>query len=306
MRVLLLGSIVAFALACGSSNTGQQPIPVADSGTPDDQPKTSAFIVGNWNLEWFGSATDGPTDEALQQANIAKVMKTLDADIWSVQEVVDTAALTKVASAVGDDYRALNANDPSVAGGPEEYANPAKHKLGFLYRSSRVDVKGARCILLDQDTLFNWRAPLEIDLETKPGKAALTVIVVHLAQGVDAPSYDKRKQSAAALKAYLDKKPAGSLVMVAGDFNDGLDKSETPSQPTPYAIFLDDKAYAFTTKDLQSPRYPQVIDHQLVTDDLLAAYTDGSARVTNGDTLITNYVKTTSDHDPVTVRYDLP
>jgi len=295
------------ALGCDSSNSGQKPVPVPDSGTSEVTTPPSAFVVGNWNLEWFGSTSEGPTDEALQQTNVVKVMKAMDADLWSDQEIVDTAAYTKIAAALGD-YQVLNGNDPLVEGGPEVYANPGEQKLGILYRASRVEVKGARCILRDSATVanFNGRAPLEVDLETKPGHTAITIIVVHLAPGTDSPSYEKRKAAAAALKAWVDKKPSGAMVMIAGDWNDGLEASSFAGQPSPFGVFLNDAAYAFTTKGLKSPRYPRVIDHQLVTDDLLAAYVEGTAKVTDGDSLITNYVDTTSDHDPVSVRYELP
>ena len=94
--------------------------------------------------------------------------------------------------------------------------------------------------------------------------------------------------------------------MVAGDFNDGLEASSFSGQPTPYAVLQDDPAYVFTTKGLKSPRYPRVIDHQVVTDDFAKMVTAGSAHVVDGDTLIKSYVDTTSDHDPVSVQYDVP
>ena len=109
------------------------------------------------------------------------------------------------------------------------------------------------------------------------------------------------------LKSYLDGKPDGTRLVMAGDFNDGLDASNYADSPTPYAELLADPAYAFTTKGLVSPRYPHVIDHQLVTDDLFAGYVANSARVVNGDTIIgSDYSTTTSDHDPTRVEYTLP
>jgi endonuclease/exonuclease/phosphatase family metal-dependent hydrolase len=284
-------------------------VPVVDSGASSSgEPQTvgpSAFVVGNWNIEWFGSTTEGPTDEAAQATNVAKVMKTMDADLWAVQEIVDPAALTKLASDLGA-YEALPSSAESVEGGSQVYANPTEQKLGIVFRQSRVSVKGARIVMRDSAAYFNGRAPMEVDLETKPGNTAITVIVIHAAPGTDSASYEKRKLGAAAMKAYLDGKPANAFVMVAGDFNDGLESSSFSGQPTPYAVLVNDTAYSFTTKGLKSPRYPRVIDHQLVTDDLAATLAPDTARVVDGDTIITNFTSTTSDHDPVSVRYDLP
>lgn len=304
MRALFLVPVL-FAFGCGSSGGGQKPVPVVDAGSGVDPVAPSAFVVANWNIEWFGSKTEGPTDEPLQAANVTKVMKTMDADLWSLQEIVDPAALTTLATSLGP-YEAVLSSDSTVEGGSEVYANPTEQKLAIVFRSSRLSVKSARLVLRDNAAYFNGRAPMEVDLETKPGNTPITVIIVHAAPGTDAVAYEKRKSGSAAIKAFLDKKPEGALVMVAGDFNDGLEASSFSGNPTPYAAILNDAAYAFTTKGLKSPRYPRVIDHQLVTDDLAKSVAASSAKVTDGDSLVTDFVDTTSDHDPVSVQYDLP
>jgi hypothetical protein len=309
MHRLLFGPLLCAFLAIGcESSSGPKAVPVASSSSSssgDDPISPSPLVVGNWNLEWFGSTSEGPTDEAGQESNAVKVMKSMDADLWAVQEIVDPAALAKVAADLGG-YEALPSSDASVEGGTEVYANPGEQKLGIVFRQERIAVKGARLVLRESASYFNGRAPMEVDLETKPGKTAITIIVVHAAPGTDQVSYDKRKGGAAAIKAFLDKKPEGALVMVAGDFNDGLEASSFGGQPTPYKILLDDTAYAFTTKGLKSPRYPRVIDHQLVTDDFAKAVAASTARVVDGDSVVTDFVDTTSDHDPVSVQYDVP
>jgi hypothetical protein len=299
--------LLALGTGCESSSSGPKPVPTANTGSSSgDQPiAPSPFVVGNWNIEWFGSTSEGPTDETLQHANAVKVMKSMDADLWSLQEIVDPAAMAKLATDLGA-YEALPSSDASVEGGPQVYANPSEQKLGIVFRQDRVAVKGARLVLRDSASYFNGREPMEVDLETKPGKTAITLIIVHAAPGTDSASYEKRKLGSVAIKAFLDTKPEGSFVMVAGDFNDGLETSSFGGQPTPYSSLLDDVAYAFTTKGLKSPRYPRVIDHQLVTDDLAKAVAASSAKVVNGDSVVTNFINTTSDHDPVSVQYDVP
>lgn len=304
MRALFLVPVL-FAFGCGSSGGGQKPVPVVDAGSGVDPVAPGAFVVANWNIEWFGSKTEGPTDEPLQAANVTKVMKTMDADLWSLQEIVDPAALTTLATSLGP-YEAVLSSDSTVEGGSEVYANPTEQKLAIVFRSSRLSVKSARLVLRDNAAYFNGRAPMEVDLETKPGKTAVTVIVVHLSPGTDAGSYEKRKLASAALKAHLDAKPEGAFVMIAGDFNDGLETSSHAGNATPFTDLLNDPAYVFTTRGLKSPRYPRVIDHQLVTDDLAAAVIESTAKVTDGDSLVTDFVDTTSDHDPVSVRYEIP
>lgn len=306
MHRLCLVSLV-LVLACESSG-GSKAVPSVDAGGSSSGNQTvapSPLVVGTWNIEWFGSTMEGPTNETLQAKNVLTVMKSMDADLWAIQEVVDPAALAKLATDLGG-YQTLPSSDASVEGGTQVYANPGEQKLAVVFRESRVAVTGARLVLRDSASFFNGRAPMEVDVETKPGKTAITVVVVHAAPGTDSASYEKRKQGAAAIKAFLDTKPEGALVMVAGDFNDGLETSSFGGQPTPYAAIVNDPAYEFTTKALKSPRYPRVIDHQLVTDDLARFVAASTARIVDGDTLVTDFVDTTSDHDPVSVQYDLP
>ncbi|MFO7894440.1 MAG: hypothetical protein R6U63_11960, partial [Longimicrobiales bacterium] len=101
-------------------------------------------------------------------------------------------------------------------------------------------------------------------------------------------------------------------VLVIGDFNDDVDASIADGYPSPYADFVDAAGYAFPTAALSAAGetsmvyYPDVIDHQLATDELLADYVDGSAAVVPADRWLTAYPESTSDHYPVVARYLLP
>jgi endonuclease/exonuclease/phosphatase family metal-dependent hydrolase len=231
-------------------------------------------------------------------------MRAMNADIWAVQEVVDAEALRRLGSELGG-YDVLVSSDAEVTSGSDVYG-PNGMKLGVVYRPERVERVAARVVLTSDLDPFNGRAPLEVELSTKPGGTSITLVVIHLSPGTDEASYTKRKTAAALLKEHVDAKADGTLLMVAGDFNDGLAASSFNGQESPFSAFLDDNAYAFVTLGLKSPRYPRVIDHQLVTDDLASAFMKGTAKVVDGDTLVDGYVDTTSDHDPVVATYELP
>lgn len=51
--------------------------------------------------------------------------------------------------------------------------------------------------------------------------------------------------------------------------------------------------------------YPEMIDHHLASDEMLAAYIPGSARLVRAGRLIPDYARTTTDHFPVVSRYRL-
>lgn len=44
--------------------------------------RSKTFNLAAWNLNWFGSLSNGPTDEALQQANIKRTLDSLRADVF--------------------------------------------------------------------------------------------------------------------------------------------------------------------------------------------------------------------------------
>lgn len=52
--------------------------------------------VVNWNLEWFGGSL-GPADDERQMFYAGKVMDSLNADIYVLQEIVDTSRLGALA-----------------------------------------------------------------------------------------------------------------------------------------------------------------------------------------------------------------
>ncbi|HLM46744.1 MAG TPA: hypothetical protein VK458_22930, partial [Myxococcaceae bacterium] len=107
-----LGTLVVLALlgACTQHLPPDEPQPpgVADSGTSDSGTRTDggtqtdggttdggialSFSLGNWNVEWFGDTTNGPTDEAKQLDNVQVVIANADLDFWGLQEIVDPTA----------------------------------------------------------------------------------------------------------------------------------------------------------------------------------------------------------------------
>lgn len=70
----------------------------------NSQSNTTTLNVVNWNIEWFGSAGNGPSDENLQQANAKKVMDALDADVYAVAEIVDVTRFGNLVNSLASPY----------------------------------------------------------------------------------------------------------------------------------------------------------------------------------------------------------
>ncbi|WP_375768315.1 endonuclease [Archangium gephyra] len=311
LSLLLLTSLAA---ACG--------------GTPDDFESESGLATredavtvpargtattldfGNWNLEWFGSTSNGPTNESLQLSNARDVINGADLDIWGLEEVVSVTSFNNLVSQLPG-YAGLLANASTVTSGSSYYSS-SEQKVGIVYKTSVASVVSARIILTSYDYDFAGRPPLEVKLRVSlNGRTEdIVVIVLHAKAFNDSTSWQRRSNASQALKSYLDSTYPTTKVMVFGDWNDDVDTSITSGKASPYKNFVDDSLdYTFPTKALSDARisttasYPDAIDHQLVTNELQAAYVAGSVQAYRVDAYISNYSSSTSDHFPVLSRY---
>jgi PKD repeat protein len=314
LRALSLALVLGLA-AC--ENPGG-PAPLATPHAPSlatvpAQGSSTTLDVGNWNLEWFGDPANGPSDESLQLQNVRDVMAGADLDIWGVEEVVSVSHFDSLVAQLPG-YAGLLANDPSVTDGAAYYSdfNNTEQKVGIVYRTSVATVRSARLILTANDYDFAGRPPLEVQMTVSLNGTTqdLTVIVLHAKAGSASSDWDRRNAASAALKSYLDATWPTQRVMVIGDWNDDVDVSIVRPKPSPYANFVADSGdYRFPTKALtdagiaSTVNYSDFIDHQLGTNDVLASYVAGSAKVLRADQYIASYGTTTSDHYPVLSRW---
>lgn len=287
------------------------------TGDPDGGPPTSfPLSVGNWNIEWFGSPTEDPADDALQMANVTTVLTDAKVDVWGLGEMVSTAEFNRLKSNLGS-YSGILANDPSVTSGPEYYSFN-EQKVGLLYRTGLVEVRQAQIILTEYDYDFASRPPLRVDLRVTRGNSSvdLTVLVLHMKAMATADDYARRLAAGQHLKEYLDFNLPTQRVMVVGDWNDDVDESTTTNPgtggqkfDTPYRNFVNDtERYTFVTQAMSlegvasTVSFRTFIDHQLVSNEMLANYVPNSAAVIRP--AISSYGSTTSDHYPIVSRYN--
>src|SRR5687768_2110944 len=75
--------------ACSSPFRGEEPEPRA---------APSELALGSWNLQWFGSPSEGPSDEALQLASVQGVLRETELDVWGLVEVTSATAFQALVS----------------------------------------------------------------------------------------------------------------------------------------------------------------------------------------------------------------
>lgn len=317
-----LSALIPVLITCGADAAAPSPPPVeTDPVEPQPVPDPPAIQipargtpatldVATWNLLYFGAANQGPDDEPLQMARVRDVILGTDADLWGVQEVTDADAFAALLDRLPG-YRGFLADDASVSGGSDSY-NRGELKVGLVYKPSVAEVAGARVILTDLDYEFAGRPPLEVRLRVTLGGASrdVVLIVLHAKAIADETSWERRMAAGRGLREYLDATWPDRAVLVPGDWNDDVDESITRGRDTPYRVFVDAAPeWVFPTASLSAararsmPRYTEMIDHILASDEAMAWYEEGSAMVYQVDEFIDSYLDTTSDHLPVMARF---
>ncbi len=265
------------------------------------------FDVATWNIEWFGSASNGPSDDARQFANVKAVIEQADIDLWAVQEIADVNDFDQLLEDLGGAY------DGALA------TLHSGQRVGFIYKTDVVKVRSVGHILESFSSDFASRPPLEMEADVTVGDTTvtLTFITIHMKAFSDVTSYNRRLAASQRLKNHIDFTTlATEPVMVLGDFNDELLDSITPGKASPYDNFVQDTDdYFFPSMALEqagersfcsngSCTSGSNIDQILITDELVPSFvTDSADRYDELISAISSYTSTTSDHLPVLASF---
>ena len=136
------------------------------------------------------------------------VLESIDPDMIAFQEVLDEDGVDRLLSFV---LLPIHNDWASVA-----YNNDSYNDNAFFYRTSKVQLVSTRYI---QTTL---RDIAEYTLRPAAGDTTLRVRIysLHLkANSGSGNNVERRRQEALVLRQQLDQTPAGSLLMVCGDYN---------------------------------------------------------------------------------------
>lgn len=282
-------------------------------------PNAGIFKITNWNTEWLGCTTFGPTDETQQAANVAAAMRTMNADIYCIQEVSHTTAYPSITTLV-----ALLGSDQWEGRLVPSATDDCDQRQGIIYKKARVQFVSATQLSSGSPSqgnsyYFNWSngrypAVYNINLVSGTTLVPMTLVNIHAkAEDNNAQSYTRRLGASQALKTILDGPSYNSknLVLI-GDFNDyliGTSSTVCACTDSPYKNFTDDTAnYSSITKDVTDANSNwgtrPIIENIIVSNELAANYIVNSVvqEVTVPQS-ISNYFNTTSNHLPVSARF---
>ncbi|MFT4093497.1 MAG: endonuclease/exonuclease/phosphatase [Niabella sp.] len=310
-KIFLSFGLAVSLFACKKETPANAP-----GGQPADTSSTSLIdynkdiTIANWNIEWFGYASQFNGDLDEQEANAGKILKYLDADLYGLCEIADTARFGRmVRSNLSNEYKYVISFYTSGA-----------QKLAFVYNKNifrKVSVRPFMGVSANAYYNFGYRYPyiLTAEVAVNATKNVVSFILIHAKADADAASYTRRLDGAAEMKDSLDTYYGNKSFIVMGDYNDNLDKSITTGKPTPYQDFLNDSArYNAITLPLNIPGNQStlsyansVIDQQMVSSTMTKWLVTSSVKIrTDVTTVVADYTSgNTSDHYPVTSVYHI-
>ena len=269
----------------------------------------STLDVATWNIEWFGSASNGPSNDNLQISNAEAIIQGSGIDLWGVQEIADGDDFEDMITALGNDYAGVLAT------------NSVEQKIGFVYDTNVIQVRQVRHVLEDFSHAFASRPPLQLEANVvlPDTTVIVTFIVLHMKAFSDPESYERRVDASTRLKNHIDfTMLENEHVIVLGDFNDELERSTSGGRTSPYNNFVTDTDnYAFLTLPIEQSgggsfcsntsctSTGSMLDHVLISDELFGDYVSNSAGfIPNLPDDIPVFGSSTSDHLPVIAQFD--
>ena len=291
-------------------------------------PVTTLEVV-NWNIEWFGSTTLGPTNDNQQEQNVKTILQNLKADVYALTEVVSEARLANIVSQMpGYSYVISNYGSHTNTSVNPVSALAEAQKLAFIYKTS-VFSNVSTTALLSQginsaadltNPAYNYWASgrfpfmMSADVTLNCVTKNVKFVLVHAKANTSptAISYERRKKGADTLYYTLQQIYTNDNVVILGDYNDDLDQSITAGfTTTSWNVFKEDVVnFDPLTLPLSiagkksTVSYNDVIDHVVVSNEMQTYYLNNTASIlTDVTSIVSNYGSTTTDHYPVFTRY---
>ena len=312
MRYLIYFLLIVFTASCKKVIT-EGPPNTPPSETAEDTSNLKNYnkdiTIVNWNIEWFGSSSMFGGNLDVQEANAAKVLKYLNADLYGICEVVDTARFGKmIRNNLGDEFRYKISFYPTSVG---------SQKLAFVYNRNifrNVKVRPFLGLSANAYNYFAQRFPflLSADVVVNGKRNVVNYFLIHAKANADFESYNRRVNSSIEMKDSLDRYFSGQNVMIIGDYNDKFNGSIYQNRATPYQNFLADANYNAITLPLNTDGFQStinysnsVIDQQMISAGMNKWFVTSSAKIrTDVANPVPEYTTgTTSDHYPVSSTF---
>lgn len=260
--------------------------------------------VAQWNIEWFGDATNGPSNQTTQLNNAVQLIKGMNVDVMSLCEISDSIYWGKLQAAL-----------PDYTGVISTWSQTQKTAL--IFKNDQFKFLYAKNILSQYESDFaSGRTPLEVALERNiNGKLdSIYFWVIHLKANIGtttqkSEAYNKRYNASVYLKNYVNQYFRNKKGLIMGDWNDDFDKSIFNNNTSPFVNWRDDVNYLVPTYQLSlksqrtTASYTDAIDHIAATPGLKNYWVKDSVQAFYANAYIGSFSSNTSDHFPVYTRF---
>ncbi len=291
------------------------------------QSSPSTLDVVSWNIEYFGAPyNSGPPDKNLQEANVKKLMRYFNADLYGLVEVVDSMRLRRLVDSLGNSEFAFviapYCSNNTTGTGASWLSG---QKQAYIYRKSVFSNVTTRGIMRNSSAGYtNWasgRFPFMLSATATINGISrdLNFILLHGKAGSSLDDFNRREEAAIELKDTLDTYFSNTLNLIIGDFNDALHTSIYPgSSVSSYYVIVTDSTDGDHYRSITLPlgtagqssmiNFPNVIDNHVISNEVFPYYISGSAMIrTDVTQVVPDYISAhnTSDHFPVFSGYNL-
>lgn len=203
------------------------------AGKLSAQSSLSTLDVVCWDPEWLGDTFgNGPPDKDLKEANVKKIMRCIDADLYGLAEIVDSMRVRRLVYSLGNSVYGFVISpfcSDNTTGTGASWLNGQKQ--AFIYRKSIFSNVTVRGLLRTSSNAYtNWASGrflymLSATVSINSINKSMNFIVIHGKSGSTASDYDRRKGGAQELKDTLDAQVSTTTNFIIGDFNDAFNTS---------------------------------------------------------------------------------
>jgi hypothetical protein len=225
--------------------------------------------VFNWNIEWIGHPSNGPsqsgTNDATQIANAQAILNGAGADFYSLQEICqynaanpedNTTAFGKLIQGLNNTFGVGTYSGECSAAVSNSVADPNPQRVCVIYKNSVVTKVFSRP-MFDGFTPSSYpptgtpsqfwasgRKPFEFMAKVNINNKIDTILFVnlHAKSGSATVDYNRRKFDVRAMYDTLQTQFPNRKTIVIGDLNDDVDRSIASTSTNPvissYSPFL--------------------------------------------------------------------
>ena len=325
-----------FTVTTGTSGSGWSSdialdnVRVGNGSTGGGGSGDAPLHVVTWNIEWFGSTSNGPSPESTQKERVKGIIQTLDADVYALQEIANESLMTELVNELPEYSWVFSTY---VSGGTNTPGS--SQKLAFIYKPSRINLISSEALLTNLHPTYNggntsfvsdfptgspsqfWasgRMPYMLTADVNVGGVTERVyfIDIHAKASGGSTNIARRRYDAEKLKGYMDTNLGNQNIVFLGDYNDQMDFADSP-----YNLFFNDNVnnpgadgeyFDVLTRQMDINGVntfvtsSSFLDHITISNELIDNYSAESITV-HDEVVTSDFTDFISDHIPVSAKF---